>query len=453
MKDAANDQEVRLSSKAVRVLTVLPDLPCPATTGLQLRHLSNLELLHRLGCYSALLYFTTEERKPEFQHVRNLSLPGPAAAEPTPLARICDEVQHGGMRFPHSSFSTASLVAHKLDFLVRGALGVPGRRYPFSMSYDEIGAEAIVVAEAQRRCADFVILASIFMHYTGALREHGFRVILDAADVLTNLSASFMNLQGRGGRLGLYANYLACRSQERIFLKRAAEVWATSEREAEEFRRIAGKVRVLVVPSSLDEQAVRPAPDVQNAVVGFIGTYSYRPNLDAAEFLAQQVFPRVRESCPHATLRLAGANLPDPPASKLRSLPGVEMLGPVKDSGRFMDDCAVVAMPVFLRGGVPLKLIEAMARGKAVVASPELVTGVDVSDGQELLVRRDVQEYANAIVALLNDADLRRCLGANARETFLRRFSLSSVEQRLRRGSVLMEQELRASSPQTLVFP
>ena len=45
-------------------------------------------------------------------------------------------------------------------------------------------------------------------------------MIIDAADVLTNLSASFMrDLDGRAGRLGLYANYLACRSQERIFLR------------------------------------------------------------------------------------------------------------------------------------------------------------------------------------------------------------------------------------------
>lgn len=438
--NAANDSGMRSSSRAPRVLTVLPDFPCPTTSGLQLRHLSNLQLIHGLGCYSALLYFTTEERET-----------GPV--ESTPLARICDEVHHGGQRFPHANFSVLTLAMRKLGFLLRGATGLPGRCYPFSMSYDQVGAEAIVVAEAQKLRADFVILASIFMHYTAALRRHGFRVIVDAADVLTNLSASFMSLEGRGGRLGLYANYLACRSQERIFLKQAAEVWATSASEAEEFRRIAGEVRVLVVPNSLDEQAVRPARAVQNAVVGFIGTYSYRPNLDAAEFLAEQVFPPVRKDCPQARLQLAGANMPDAAASRLRTLEGVAVLGRVEDSGRFMDECAVLAMPVLLRGGVPLKLIEAMARGKAVVASPELVAGVEVADGQELLIRRNPQEYADAIVALLQDADLRQKLGANARAAFLRQFSLAGVEQRLRRDSVLMEQRSGAPRPTAAVFP
>jgi len=104
-----------LNGTRTRVLTVLPDFPFPATTGLHLRNLSNLELVHRLGCCSALLYFTTEEREPP-------------AIDTTPVARICDEVRHGGRRFPHANFSTASLVLHKADFLLRGGLGWAGKR-------------------------------------------------------------------------------------------------------------------------------------------------------------------------------------------------------------------------------------------------------------------------------------------------------------------------------------
>ena len=140
-----------------RVLTVLPDFPFPATTGLHLRMVGNLELVHRLGCFSALLYFSTEGREP-------------APIESTPLAQMCDEVRHGGRRFPHSAFSTAALIGHKVDFLVRGALGIAGQRYPFSTSYDRIGAAEIILAEARRVGADFVVLPSMLMHYTAGLR-------------------------------------------------------------------------------------------------------------------------------------------------------------------------------------------------------------------------------------------------------------------------------------------
>ena len=410
------------------MLTVLPDFPFPATTGLHLRHVSNLELVHRLGCFSALLYFSTEEREP-------------APVETTPLARICDEVRHGGRRFPHANFSTASLILHKADFLLRGALGLPGKHYPFSMSYDRIGAAQIVLAEARRVEADFVVLPSMFMHYTAALGQQGFRVIIDAADVLTNLSASFMDLEGRGGRIGLYANHLACRAQERIFLKQSSEVWTTSALEAEEFRRIAARVRVLVVPNSLDEEAVQPAPASREPIIGFIGTYSYAPNLQSALFLAEQVFPRVLDDCPDATLRIAGANMPDFASERLQNSRRVEILGPVADSGRFMDDCAVLALPVFMRGGVPLKLVEAMARGKAIVASPELIGGLDITDGENALIRSKPEDFAKAIVSLLRNAPLRERLGGNARATFVRDFSISSAEALLRRDSVLGEHD------------
>lgn len=428
--EGGGERAARSGTRA-RVLTVLPDLPWPATTGLHLRNLSSLELVHRLGCYSAVLYFTTEEREPP-------------PVEQTPLARICDEVRHGGRRFPHANFSVASLALHKADFLLRGALGVAGKCYPFSMSYDRIGAEKIILAEAQRVRADFVVLPSMLMHYTTGLRQRRFQVIIDAADVLTNLSASFMrDLEGRAGRLGLYANYLACRSQERIFLKQSSELWTTSAVEAEEFRRIAGDIRVLVVPNSLDEQAIHPAPVGKRPIVGFIGTYSYAPNLHAALFLAEQVFPQVLREFPDAVLRLAGANLLQASIAKLRGLPQVEILGQVADSGRFMDECAVLALPVFLRGGVPLKLVEAMARGKAIVASPEVIGGLNIADGEAVVIRTKAEDFASAIVTLLRDVSLRERMGANARVTFERDFSISSAEAMLRRDSVLVKHDSR----------
>ena len=261
---------------------------------------------------------------------------------------------------------------------------------------------------------------------------------IDAADVLTNLTASFLkNLKGRGGRLGLYANYLASRTQERVFLKECIELWTTSAGEVTEFRRICPDVRVLVVPNSLDENAIRPGIACKQPIVGFIGTYSYSPNLQAALFLAEQVFPRVLDQCPNAILRIAGANMPGDTVAKLRTLKNVEVLGQVADSGRFMDDCSVLALPIFIRGGVPVKAIEAMARGKAIVASRELINGLAIADGKDMLVRSTPDLFAEAIVSLLGDASIREQLGVHARATFMRDFSISSAEVTLRRDSVL----------------
>lgn len=414
------------SSSPARVLTVLPDYPFPATTGLHLRMVNNLELVERLGCFSALLYFSVEGRES-----------GPV--ESAPLAQICDEVRHGGRRFPHSDFSTASLIGHKVDFLVRGAFGLPGKRYPFSTSYDRIGAAEIVLAEARRVKADFVVLPSFMLHYAAPLKSSGFRVIADAIDVLTELTGRFLSNYGKGAirRLGLYSNYLASRTQERIFLAQCSEVWATSPPEAEALARIAPGVNVIVVANSLDECVFQPGPETMNENVGFIGTYSSVPNLDAARFLAEQVFPSVLRKNPTARLKLAGASLPATDETKLRRLGYVDLLGAVADSNELYSPCRVIALPVFVRGGVPLKIVEAFARGKAVVACPELVEGLGVRDGHDLLVRDNPEDFAQAISLLLSDDAFCRRLAKNGRETFMRNWSRSHAEEILRRSSVL----------------
>jgi glycosyltransferase involved in cell wall biosynthesis len=414
------------SGKRTRVLTVLPDFPFPATTGLHLRMVSNLELVHRLGCFSSLLYFSTEGREP-------------APVESTPLANICDVVRHGGRRFPHSNFSSTSLIGHKIDFLVRGALGLPGKRYPFSTSYDRIGAAEIILAEARRVEADFVVLPSFMLHYATLLRSSGFRVIADAIDVLTELTARFLSTYGKGAisRLGLYANYLASRTQERVFLAQCSEVWATSPPEAEALARIAPGVNAIVVANSLDENVFQPGPETTNENVGFIGTYSSVPNLDAARFLAERVFPTVLRRNPAARLKLAGANLPPADDTKLRVLGYVDLLGAVAESNELYSQCRVIALPVSVRGGVPLKIVEAFAREKAVVACPELVEGLVVRDAHDVLVRENPEDFAEAISTLLSDDAFRRRLAKNARETFMRNWSRSHAEEVLRQSSVL----------------
>ena len=150
-----------VSGRPPRVLTVLPDFPFPAVTGLHLRMVSNLELVKRLGCFSALLFFSTEEH-------------AVMADTTTPLVGICDEVRHGGRRFAYSDRSTASRVADKVDFLVRGLMRLPAATYPFSILYDRLGAREIILAEAERVQADFVVLPSFMVHYARTRPDAGF---------------------------------------------------------------------------------------------------------------------------------------------------------------------------------------------------------------------------------------------------------------------------------------
>jgi glycosyltransferase involved in cell wall biosynthesis len=410
------------------VLAVFTCFPFPVVSGTQRRIAGNLDLLQRLGCTNHVLYYVNDEQTAD-------------SIEESSMRGLCVESICAGSRREQHEFGNWSLALHKLDFFVRGALETKGRRYPFSMRYDAVGACRRILREAHRVNANIVILPSIFMHYADRLTAEGFRVIADAYDVLSEITASI--LDGHRDerwwkRFSLYANYLACRAQERIFFPRCDEIWATSDSEAESLARFAPGARILVVPSSLDERVVRPSGQASvGEYVGFIGLYSFQPNLEAVLFLAEQVFPFVIARQPQARLRLAGAGLPAEARKRLDRIPNIDLLGLVPDSGKFIDECAVIALPILVRGGVPVKLIESMARGKAVVVRPEIVGGLPVQDGKDLIIREDPREFADAVLSLLTHPEESARLGENARRTFLDNWSTESALKNMRQKSII----------------
>ncbi len=412
----------------LRVLSVFTCFPFPAVSGTQIRIAGILRLIRQLGCRSHVLYFLNKEQ-------------GAIDRKSPEMSSLCEEVTCAGFRREQSEFKVHELVLHKMDFFIRGAMGIPGKRYPFSMRYDAVAADRSILAEGKRVGADVVLPPPQFVHYADLLIGEGMKVIADAYDVLSEITSSLVESHRREGwikRLGLYSNYLACRGQERIFLPRCSEIWATSRTEAEAFSRIAPNIPVLVVPNCLEEERVRPAPSGSlGRHVGFIGLYSYQPNLEAAIFLAEKIFPVVLARCPNARLRLAGGGMPKPVEQRLKILPNVDVLGKVPDSGKFMDDCAVLALPMFVRGGVPLKLVEAMARGKAVVTTSGMVNGLPVRDGVDLLIRNGAEDFALAVTELMHSPDGAMRLGENARATFLEHWSMTAALKTLRQRSIL----------------
>jgi glycosyltransferase involved in cell wall biosynthesis len=115
---------------------------------------------------------------------------------------------------------------------------------------------------------------------------------------------------------------------------------------------------------------------------------------------------------PGATLEIVGG---DPPA-EVRALAGegVTVTGRVPDTGPYLDRAAVVVAPLRLGGGMRVKVLEALAAGKALVATPRAVAGIDLTPGDQALVGETDAELAAAIATLLVDPERRRRLGESA---------------------------------------
>jgi glycosyltransferase involved in cell wall biosynthesis len=393
-------------------------------TGLQLRLLVILRVVRALGARSSAIYFDNGEPR----------------GRPEELADLCDTVTCAGRTRPYATFSVRERVVQRLGFTVDALRRRLGTQYPFSLPYDAIGAGHRIAAEAARVGADVVVLPTFLGHYAPRLRADGRAVIGDATDVLEIQARNFLRQYGRRRpeRLpGLLANYVAMRSLERLALPLCAEIWANSEPQAGELRQVAPRSDVVVIGNVLDEEEVTPSPLPREPVVGFIGSYRYTPNLDAARHLVEEVAPALRALRPDARVALAGAGLPRDVERRWNAAAGVDVLGRVPDSGAFMRSCRVLAFPLFFESGPPLKVVEALAHARPTVVSPEIGAALGLRDGHDALVASTARAGADAIARLMQDDALAERLARHGRETFERRFSLRSTVAEARRCSIL----------------
>jgi polysaccharide biosynthesis protein PslH len=190
-------------------------------------------------------------------------------------------------------------------------------------------------------------------------------------------------------------------------------------------------VRAAVVIPGVDCEALTPvdrSPSSSNLV--FVGSMSYVPNVDAAEFFVRDVLPRIAREVSEVTLTIVGAR-PAPAVRRLAADPRVQVTGLVDDVRPFYAAAAAAVVPLRIAGGVRMKILEAMALGSPLVSTSIGAEGLGLQDGRELLIADTPQQFADAVIRLLRDARLRDTLARQARETAVRRFSWESVARTL----------------------
>lgn len=164
--------------------------------------------------------------------------------------------------------------------------------------------------------------------------------------------------------------------------------------------------------------------------IAFLGSFDRYADRDAVLAFCGHVFPRVRDRHPGAELLVAGPHAPN----RVRSLGarrGVEVVGEVDDAARLVRGASVVVAPQRVGDGARVRILESMARGTPVVATPTAADGVDARPGRDLFVTGDVEEFAEDVAALLASARLRRDVGERARRTVEETYGTQAVAPEL----------------------
>jgi polysaccharide biosynthesis protein PslH len=173
-----------------------------------------------------------------------------------------------------------------------------------------------------------------------------------------------------------------------------------TERERQLLEPFADAEQVHVVSNGVRIDAGRiPVSTGCAAVIGFLGTMDYAPNVQGVCWFAKHVWPLVRKELPFARFMIIGRN-PTRAVRKLASLPGVIVTGEVADARRYLARCRVVVAPLKIARGIPNKVLEAMAAKRPVVATSAVAATIEAEPEREIIVADDPIEMAEKVVGL-----------------------------------------------------
>jgi glycosyltransferase involved in cell wall biosynthesis len=297
--------------------------------------------------------------------------------------------------------------------------------------------EAILRERLRERDFDVVQVESPFLlPYVRAIRESS-----RAAVVLRSLNVEHRIWERLAAhetnalkRLALHAVARSLRRYEVSQLNVCDALVPITEADARDFRVLGCTRPMYVLPGGVevDDRAIDRTQE-HNAA-GFLGSLDYRPNQEAALWLAEELRPRLAAQ---ATLHLAGSRAPEWLQARL-AVPGVVFHGEVPDAAAFLRGMRVMLAPILSGGGMRIKILEAMGEGKAVVSTAIGAEGIDSTHGRNILIADDPLTFASAVESLLNDATRAHAIGEAARTLVATRYSTSV----LARGLLAFYEEL-----------
>lgn len=185
--------------------------------------------------------------------------------------------------------------------------------------------------------------------------------------------------------------------------------------------------RLLTVPHAVNVQ--HPAASAGHDVV-YTGSDN-GSNLAAVSWLLSDVWPKVVAARPAVRLRLVGLIADAIRKTPLAATPNVDLVGFVEDPAAEVARASIVVAPYLYGSGLKLKVVEAAASGRPLVTTSNGIEGTGLVPGRDVFIAADPGEFADAIVTLADDADLRRTFAAAARVHVERTFTAHACYQPL----------------------
>jgi glycosyltransferase involved in cell wall biosynthesis len=171
-----------------------------------------------------------------------------------------------------------------------------------------------------------------------------------------------------------------------------------------------------VIPIAIDTDEVAvvesdPEPDH----ILYIGTMYWPPNIDAVNWFVRDVYPLVRQRRPDVQFDVVGARPPAELFALNGNGTGINIAGYVEDPTPYRRHAAVVIVPLVAGGGMRVKILQSLAEGIPIVSTTLGCEGISVTDGEDILIADEPDDFAAAVLRVLDDRELAQRLSHNGR--------------------------------------
>jgi len=391
----------------MNVLYLTYGLPYPPHSGARVRDFSFLQQLAAHHCVTCVCLL---EQPDEAQHIPALECLGVSTVSfplerASPLRQTFGLARHLAARRPLATYLFWN--AQMFDYV---------RALTAAQPFDVVQIE-------------HSLLGPYLAALPAALRE---KTILDFHNIGAQQYRRMLNLSvAPHERVAFWFKQQLMQNWEARHAAHFARVLTVSRDDAQWLRAQNAALRVTVIENGVDTERCPFLPETaaRNALL-FVGTLGYPPNADAALWFCRDILPLIQHAVPDVSLAIVGRS-PRASVSALRQQPGVRVHENVAALAPFYENANIVIVPLRAGGGTRLKILEAMAYGRAVVSTPLGAEGLEVREGETIALADSPQTFAARVIALLQNRAERERLARNARQLVETRYAWKHIRAKL----------------------
>jgi sugar transferase (PEP-CTERM/EpsH1 system associated) len=296
---------------------------------------------------------------------------------------------------------------------------------PWTIVRDRRSSMFALVEEVSRRYTFDVIHADQLNMAQYAEKVRAGRKTIDTHNALWLLYQRMAATMGSGPKKWLFERDARLfRGYEGRICREFDTVLAVSVEDQHALLEVAGaETDIEVIPITVDTDESLPICRAPNAGrILHIGTMFWPPNVDGILWFARQVLPLVRNARAEVEFDVVGARPPDEVVALGVQDAHVHVTGYVDETKPYLEQAGVMVVPLRAGGGMRVKILNALAQGMPVVTTSIGCEGIAVEHGKHLLIADTPEDFANAVVRLLENRNLADQLGADGRRLIERTY-------------------------------